>query len=82
MTSEVFNTDCLEYMRTLPDKAFQLAIADPPYGDANSDVGGVKDLANASIATNRVNHAGGVDLKGTTVSRTGGTWAAKYGKKS
>lgn len=40
MTSEVFNTDCLEYMRTLPDKAFQLAIADPPYGDANSDVGG------------------------------------------
>ena len=31
-TSEVFNTDCLEYMRTLPDKAFQLAIADPPYG--------------------------------------------------
>jgi len=32
MKSEVFNTDCLEYMRTLPDKAFQLAIADPPYG--------------------------------------------------
>ncbi len=32
MTSEVFNTDCMEYMRTLPDKAFQLAIADPPYG--------------------------------------------------
>ena len=32
MTSDVFNTDCLEYMRTLPDKAFQLAIADPPYG--------------------------------------------------
>lgn len=32
MTSEVFNTDCLEYMRTLPDKCFQLAIADPPYG--------------------------------------------------
>lgn len=42
MTSEVFNTDCLKYMRTLPDKAFQLAIADPPYGDANSDVGGGK----------------------------------------
>ena len=81
MTSEVFNTDCLEYMRTLPDKAFQLTIADPPYGDANSDVGVVKDLANASTATNRVHHAGGVDLKGTTVSRTGGTWAAKYGKK-
>jgi len=30
--NEVFNIDCLEYMRTLPDKAFALAIADPPYG--------------------------------------------------
>jgi len=30
--SEVFNIDCMEYMRTLPDKYFQLAIADPPYG--------------------------------------------------
>jgi len=38
-TSEVFNTDCLEYMRTLPDKAFQLAIADPPYGGAKETVG-------------------------------------------
>lgn len=25
------NTDCMAYMRTLPDKAFDLAIADPPY---------------------------------------------------
>lgn len=32
MTSEVYNIDCLELMRTLPDKYFQLAIADPPYG--------------------------------------------------
>ena len=32
MKSEVYNIDCLDYMRTLPDKAFQLAIADPPYG--------------------------------------------------
>ena len=31
MTSEVHNIDCLEYMRTLPDNYFQLAIADPPY---------------------------------------------------
>lgn len=32
MKSEVYNIDCMEYMKTLPDKAFQLAIADPPYG--------------------------------------------------
>ena len=26
------HTDCMEYMRGLPDKAFDLAIVDPPYG--------------------------------------------------
>lgn len=30
--SEVYNVDCLEYMRSLPDKYFDLCIADPPYG--------------------------------------------------
>jgi site-specific DNA-methyltransferase (adenine-specific) len=28
----LLNCDCLEYMATLPDKAFDLAIVDPPYG--------------------------------------------------
>ena len=35
--SEVHNIDCLELMRTLPDKCFQLAIADPPYGGAGNE---------------------------------------------
>lgn len=30
--SQVYNCDCVEYMKTLPDKHFGLAIADPPYG--------------------------------------------------
>ena len=30
--SEVFNCDCIEYMRNVPDKFFDLAIVDPPYG--------------------------------------------------
>ena len=30
--SIVYNMDCMDYMRTLPDKAFDLAIVDPPYG--------------------------------------------------
>ena len=30
--SEVHNIDCMDYMRSLPDKAFTLAVADPPYG--------------------------------------------------
>ena len=34
--SEVFNMDCLEYMKTLPDNCFDLCIADPPYGIGES----------------------------------------------
>lgn len=29
---QVFNIDCMEAMREMPDKAFELAIVDPPYG--------------------------------------------------
>ena len=29
--SIVVNIDCMEYMRTVPDKAFDLAVVDPPY---------------------------------------------------
>jgi len=29
---EMLNCDCMEYMASLPDKAFDLAIVDPPYG--------------------------------------------------
>lgn len=32
MGVELLNIDCMEYMATLPDKAFDLAIVDPPYG--------------------------------------------------
>jgi len=30
--SEVFQMDCLLYMKTVPDKFFNLSIVDPPYG--------------------------------------------------
>ena len=31
MSVELLHVDCMEYMRSLPDKAFDLAIVDPPY---------------------------------------------------
>lgn len=38
--SEVFNMDCLEAMRHMPDNAFDLAIVDPPYGiNVNHNMG-------------------------------------------
>ena len=32
MKSEVYNIDCMQYMESLPDNYFDLAIIDPPYG--------------------------------------------------
>ena len=72
MTSEVFNTDCLEYMRTLPDKAFQLAIADPPYCGAGNDISGQNEIRNCRGRFDK--------YKQIDCARTDGTWAAKYGK--
>jgi site-specific DNA-methyltransferase (adenine-specific) len=37
---EMLNCDCMDYMATQPDKAFDLAIVDPPYGiNINNNMG-------------------------------------------
>ena len=94
--SIVYNMDCLEYMKTLPDKAFDLAIVDPPYGGggmmansaedtaADSEACSTSTISAQKISTSR-GGAGSQDTKSQEspsrreVSRTGGTWAAKYG---
>ena len=40
--TEAYNIDCMEYMRTLPDNAFDLAVVDPPYGGGFTEGGGCK----------------------------------------
>jgi len=45
---ELLNCDCMEYMATVPDKYFDLAIVDPPYGigmDGNNNWSGSKHEA-------------------------------------
>lgn len=32
MTWEIHNTDCIEFLRTLPDKSVDAVVTDPPYG--------------------------------------------------
>ncbi len=34
---ELLHIDCMEYLKGLPDKAFDLAIVDPPYGIFNNE---------------------------------------------
>jgi site-specific DNA-methyltransferase (adenine-specific) len=54
MISEVKNMDCIEYMKQFPDKYFNLAIVDPPYG-----IGADKP----SIKPNYVSQKNGSKLK-------------------
>ena len=35
--SHVYNMDCLEFMKQLPDNYFDLAVSDPPYGGGNDE---------------------------------------------
>ncbi len=56
MGIELFNIDCMEYMREQPDKAFDLAIVDPPYGLRRFE-NGIKegDRIKTKTATNKFN---------------------------
>ena len=63
------NADCMEIMREYPNKYFDLAVVDPPYGSG----GGSSPTAPTSVD----------DLTSSgKISRTGGKWAARFGKKS
>lgn len=93
--TEAFNVDCMEYMRSVPDKYFDLAVVDPPYGDAGGDLLTRPASANGLTAINRGGVARQAEISpryipnartsdsrmGAGVTRTGGTWAEKYAKK-
>lgn len=53
--SIVHNCDCLEFMRTLPDKCFDLAIVDPPYF-SGPETRGFYGNAVSKIGVNRLYH--------------------------
>ena len=70
LISKAILGDCMDVMREYPDKYFDLAVVDPPYGGGGGNFKGQKrqDSAGASMPIK--------------VTRTGGKWAAKYAKKS
>ena len=47
---ELHNIDCMEYMRTCEDNAFELAIVDPPYGIGES---GATNHTRGKLATSK-----------------------------
>ena len=68
----LYNMDCMEAMAKMPDKAYDLAIVDPPYG------GGAET---AWTAKARSWFGGRFDKYKIEATRSGGTWAEKYGTK-
>ena len=69
-----YNMDCMQGMKEFPDKYFDLAIVDPPYGGAGKDV---NETFNGAL----YGRFGGNFEKYIKVDRTGGTWAQKYGSE-
>lgn len=44
--NKIHNMDCLEFMRTIPDKYFDLVLTDPPYGIGDKFKGGSNSKMN------------------------------------
>lgn len=42
--SGLYNMDCMQAMQSMPDKCFDLAIVDPPYGGKNLSGGVLNPL--------------------------------------
>ena len=77
-----YNMDCMEYMRSLPDKAFDLAVVDPPYGGGATAQERERESCTAA-EQNAMQVATAPALAGDSkpiisAARTGGTWARKY----
>ena len=101
--STTYNCDCLEYMKTVPDKFFSLAVCDPPFGGGSSQnvqveresltaqnglqaapIGhGAKDgrFGNPGSIFEKYRQREDFSAEEIDVTRTGGTWAAKYGTR-
>ena len=56
-----YNMDCLEAMRKMPDKAFDLAVVDPPYGAGFTEGGGCKRWFTKYHKAAENEHNGGVE---------------------
>lgn len=85
--SIALNCDCMEYMRSLPDKVFDLAVVDPPYGGgcsqsvkAKRETGSTAELLTTKSSPGRDSAASSTAT--ISAARTGGTWAAKYRQRT
>lgn len=70
--NKLYNCDCMELMSQIPDKYFELAIVDPPYGGGSTDQhNSVSELC-----------GGGTDWQDKKRSRFGGMFDKYHISKS
>ncbi len=76
--------DCMEYLKTLPDKCFNLAIVDPPYGINADNMAMGSNKNNISTAQRlkkgRLNSGGG-KLKNRILNQSDISWDIAPGKE-
>ena len=70
LDSGFYNMDCMEGMKQFPDKFFDLAIVDPPYGNAINP--STNNLRGGQQTGNSAEDSAGCSP--TTICRTGGSW--------
>lgn len=76
-----YNADCMKFLASCPDNAFDLAVVDPPYGNCSQN-------SNVEREREREDRQGWHGKNGTRFGgrfdrySDRGTWAAKYAKKS
>lgn len=68
MASIAINANCMDVMQQYPDKYFDLAVVDPRMAAGGGSLSEKPASADALTDTCKI-------------ARTGGKWAAKYGKK-
>lgn len=81
--NKLYNMDCMDGMKEIPDKYFDLAIVDPPYGGGSSQNGNVEREKDCKADTPTLSNETDRGLEGgltTTISveRTGGGYFKKY----
>lgn len=73
--------DCMDALKRMPDLSFDIAIVDPPYGGANClGIGGGKRFGGRFDRYKEPFRESCRPSAVGSVGRTGGQWAAKYGK--
>jgi site-specific DNA-methyltransferase (adenine-specific) len=75
--NNLYNMDCMEAMKDIPDKYFELAIVDPPYGGGQTQESAedLKDTKKNNWESQKRSRFGGIfDKYHISATRTGGMW--------